>query len=106
MLRSVGITARIVTVETTAYCRCAKCCGKSDGITSAGTLAREGRTVAVSRGTALRGMYYIEGLGWRVGEDYLAPGAAARLDIYFDSHERALEYGRRTVQVLEISDER
>ena len=31
----------------TAYCPCARCCGKSDGITATGTLAAEGRTIAV-----------------------------------------------------------
>ena len=31
----------------TAYCPCMKCCGKTDGITSTGTTATEGRTIAV-----------------------------------------------------------
>lgn len=31
----------------TAYCPCMKCCGKTDGITSTGTTAAEGRTIAV-----------------------------------------------------------
>ena len=33
--------------KLTAYCPCMKCCGKTDGITSTGTLAAEGRTIAV-----------------------------------------------------------
>ena len=33
--------------KLTAYCPCAKCCGKTDGITATGTLAAEGRTIAV-----------------------------------------------------------
>lgn len=92
------------TMEMTAYCRCPICCGKSDGITSAGTLAREGRTVAVSRGDSLRGMYYIDGLGWRMGEDYLAPGASAQMDIYFDKHADALKFGRQHRRVIILGE--
>ena len=33
--------------ELTAYCPCSACCGKNDGITATGTVATEGRTVAV-----------------------------------------------------------
>ena len=33
--------------KLTAYCSCKKCCGKTDGITSTGTKATQGRTIAV-----------------------------------------------------------
>ena len=41
-----GATGEIYKI--TAYCSCAKCCGKTNGITAAGTKATAGRTIAAS----------------------------------------------------------
>lgn len=54
--------------KITGYDTCAKCCGKSDGITASGTTATAGRTCAMKNvpfGTKI----YIEGIGERIVED-------------------------------------
>ena len=49
--------------KVTAYCSCAKCCGKTNGITASGTKATAGRTVATSSqfsfGTQLDILFYM-----------------------------------------------
>ena len=83
----------------TAYCSCAYCCGKTDGITASGTYCTAGRTIAADTsifpfGTELvidGHTYVVEDVGGAIG--------GHRIDIYFDSHQEALNYGRRTVQV-------
>lgn len=95
--------------KVTAYCACQKCCGKdpSDpwyGITATGTKATEGRTIAVdpkviSYGTTV----YFEGPNGF--HEYRAEdcGGAIKgndIDLYFDSHEDALEWGVRELEVF------
>lgn len=83
----------------TAYCGCARCCGKSDGITASGTRATEGRTIAADLsvfpfGTHLRingNTYIVEDCGGGINGN--------RLDIYFASHTDALRFGVQTVEV-------
>lgn len=85
--------------ETTAYCACVKCCGKTDGITASGKLAKAGRTIAADTSILPFGTeIYIEGHKYVV-EDRGGAIKGKRIDIYFDSHDEALEYGRKTVKV-------
>ena len=79
--------------KLTAYCPCAKCCGKSDGITATGTVATQGRTIAVDPsvipyGTAVSingNIYIAEDCGGAIGGN--------RIDIFFDSHADAWNFG-------------
>ena len=86
-----------VTFETTAYCACAKCCGKSDGITASGTRATAGRTIAAPSTYAFGTQIEIDGCVYTV-EDRGGAIKNNRIDIYFDSHTEANNYGRRTVE--------
>ena len=92
-------TASAATV--TAYCACTKCCGVmgGTGITASGKQARQGVTVAASRkipmGTRLR----IEDVGVRVVQDRLAPRYDDRVDVFFNSHEAAQRFGKKTLKV-------
>lgn len=52
----------------TGYDTCARCCGKSDGITASGRRATVGRTVAMA-GVPYGTQIYIKGIGYRVVED-------------------------------------
>ncbi len=88
-----------MTVVATAYCPCVKCCGKSDGITASGVKARENRTIAVDKRIIPLGTSVIIN-----GKEYIAEdtGGAIRgnkIDIYFDSHEQALEWGRQIIEI-------
>lgn len=89
------------TYTITAYCACMKCCGKTDGITATGTQAKQGRTIAVDPKKIPYGTeVVIEGVGVRVAEDCGGAIKGNKIDLYFDSHEKALEFGRQTKQVI------
>ena len=92
---------KVVTI--TAYCPCVKCCGKSDGITAIGTLARQGRTIAVDPiyipyGTEI----IIDGMGTYIAEDCGGAIKGNKIDLFFDSHEEALKFGvqKKVVKVM------
>lgn len=92
----------------TAYCPCERCCGKvSDdplyGITATGAVATEGRTVAADPDVLPYGTtIYINGHAYTV-EDCGGGVKGKQIDLYFDSHDDALEWG---VQELEVMEER
>lgn len=83
----------VMEVIATAYCPCVECCGKSDGITASGTVAKQGRTIAVDPdiipyGTAveINGNTYI-------AEDCGGAITGNRVDIFFNDHDDALVFG-------------
>ena len=84
--------------KLTAYCPCAKCCGKTDGITATGTTATEGRTIAVDPRVIPYGstvtIYFSDGtLHSYIAEDCGGGIKGNRLDIYFNDHQTALQFG-------------
>lgn len=79
--------------KLTAYCACAKCCGKSDGITATGTVATQGRTIAVDPRKIPYGTEVIINGHTYVAEDCGGAIKGNRIDIYFDSHSEALQFG-------------
>lgn len=84
----------------TAYCACVKCCGKNaKGITAMGTRPVEGRTVAAARSIPLGTRIHIEGIGWRIVEDRTARRYDGRVDVYFKSHNDALQFGKLKLQI-------
>lgn len=100
-----------ITVTATAYCACAKCCGKwaenrPDGVvyTASGTVAAAGRTIAVDPavfpfGTVLE----IDGVEY-VAEDTGSAITGYKIDIYFDNHAAALDFGVRELVALVIEE--
>lgn len=82
------------TFKLTAYCACPKCCGKwADGITYTGTTATEGRTIAVDpKVIPLGSTVYIDGVPY-IAEDIGGAIKSNRVDIFFSSHEAALQFG-------------
>ena len=88
-----------MTVVATAYCACEKCCGKTDGITATGTKATSGRTIAVDpRMITYGSKIYIDGHEY-CAEDCGGAIKDNRIDIYFDTHEEALQFGRKTLEI-------
>ena len=83
----------------TAYCPCMKCCGKTDGITASGDKATEGVTVAMDKSMPFGTKIYIDGVGERIVQDRGGAIKGNRIDLYFDSHQEALNFGRQTKQV-------
>ena len=88
----------------TAYCPCMKCCGKSDGIGSTGTTAAEGRTIAVDPrvipyGSAVT-IYFSDGTSHTyTAEDCGGAIKENRIDVFFDNHQAAREFGVQTAYV-------
>lgn len=97
--------------EITAYCSCEKCCGRwatmrpkdADGnpivYTASGAVAEAGITIAVDTDVIPFGTEVMIG-----GHEYIAQDSGSgikgnEIDIYFDDHEKALEYGRRLDEV-------
>lgn len=87
------INYKTINVVATAYCPCSKCCGKSDGITATGVKAKEGRTIAADPkkfpyGTKILidgNVYTVEDCGGAIKDN--------KIDIFFESHEKALNFG-------------
>lgn len=95
--------AKSVIAETyiiTAYCPCIKCCGKTDGITASGVKATEGRTIAVDPNKIPYGTEVMIDGNVYVAEDCGSAIKGNRIDLYFDSHQSALEWGRQEKEVI------
>ena len=77
------------------YCDCPICCGKwSDGITASGTVATEGRTIAVDDSVIPLGTtVYIDGLGEFVSEGTGSAIKGNRIDVFLSSHEECISRG-------------
>ena len=83
----------------TAYCPCVVCCGKTDGITASGEKAVEGVTVAMHKSIPFGTKIYIDGVGERIVQDRGGAITGNRIDLYFDNHQSALNFGRQTKEV-------
>ncbi len=78
----------------THYCACEKCCGKSNGITASGTVATEGRTCAMEGLPIGTHVLVVEtGEILTVEDRFGDPSKTDRMDIFIDSHDRALALG-------------
>ena len=95
----------------TAYCSCEKCCGKwalnrpkdADGndivYGASGSVLKAGVSVAVDPSVIPYGSkVYIDGVEY-VAHDCGGAIKGSRIDVYFDSHEEALEFGKKTATV-------
>ena len=85
-----------------AYCPCETCCGQwSGGPTASGVMPEEGRTVAADWDVLPAGAeVYISGVGWRTVEDTGSGVTGNTLDLYMDSHQDALEWGVREIEIF------
>lgn len=84
----------------TAYCPCAACCGKTDGITASGTIAKEGRTIAVDPKMIPYGTELVINGNTYIAEDTGGSVKGRKLDIFFNSHLEALEWGVQNLEVF------
>jgi 3D (Asp-Asp-Asp) domain-containing protein len=85
--------------QLTAYCPCSYCCGKSDGITATGTIATAGRTIAVDPRVIPYGSRVMINGNVYIAEDCGGAIKNNRIDIFFDSHSEALQFGVQRAQV-------
>ena len=93
-LKSIG------TYTITAYCPCRKCCGKwANGITASGVYAKSKHTIAAPKGIPFGTVLVIDGIEYTV-EDRGGAIRGKKLDIYFDTHREALNWGRQKREVF------
>lgn len=88
----------------TAYCSCEECCGKSDGITASGVKATSNHTIAAPTNFAFGTKLIINGKEYTV-EDRGGAIKDNRIDIYFDSHQEAINFGKKkNIDVYRVSE--
>jgi len=95
---------RIVQIKVTGYCPCPKCCGKyADGVTANGHKIQPGDTfVAADKRYSFGTEMVIEGYNNGQAVKVLDRGGAIRgdkLDAFFHTHQQALEWGVRYIDI-------
>lgn len=95
---------RVVRMKVTGYCPCSKCCGEySDGITANGHKIQPGDTfVAADKRYSFGTEMVIEGYSNSQAVKVLDRGGAIKgnkLDAFFHTHQEALEWGVRYIDV-------
>lgn len=99
-----GMTPKVRLLNTSSYCACEECCGKTDGITASGAKATAWYTVAAGKDYKMGTIIYIPDLadkpngGWFVVEDRGGAISNDKLDIYLPTHSEALQYGRKNLE--------
>src|SRR5882672_9892076 len=88
---------RLYTV--TAYCHCAKCCGRAGQPAANGKMPTAGVTAAGPRALPFGTRLFIEGVGERIVEDRQPKRFDDRIDIFMPDHETALKFGVRKLHV-------
>jgi len=101
---------------TTGYCKCQICCGwernwmlqpvysygknkgkpKKIGVTSSGTKAVKGTIAADLNVLPYGTVLYIPDYGWGQVEDIGSAIKGNHIDLFFNSHNEALKWGRKT----------
>ena len=92
-------------MKVTAYCPCPKCCGKyADGYTAYGHKIRPGdKFVATDPSIPFGTLISIPGYNNGYPIRILDRGGSikgGRLDVFFDSHDEALEWGVQNIEVV------
>ena len=90
------------TFTLTAYDPCLLCCGKTDGITATGTKGMAGRTVAVDPSVIPYGSRLLIGGYVFIAEDTGSAIKGKHIDMFMDTHEVAMMFGKRDGEVFLI----
>ena len=83
----------------TYYCDCEKCTIDGDGITTTGTKAAAGRTIAVDPEVIPYGTTVIIDGKTYIAEDCGGAIKGRRIDVFMESHQEALEAGVKVAEV-------
>jgi 3D (Asp-Asp-Asp) domain-containing protein len=84
-------------INASAYTASADECGKSDGITASGIKVGESRTLACPPQYPFGAKIYIQGMGIYTCEDRGGAITGNKFDIYMETKQEALSFGRRNV---------
>ena len=97
-------TPRIMSMNTSAYCACVSCCGKTNGMTASGNKASAWYTIAAGKGYPMGTVIYIPYFadkpngGWFVVQDRGGAISNNKIDVFMDTHGQALQFGRRNLE--------
>lgn len=92
--------SQVATMSATAYCPCKLCCGpKASGYTHSGVKAGYGIAAVDPKVIPLGTQFYIEGYGPAVAADIGSAIKGNRIDLCFETHQEALIFGRKKIQV-------
>ncbi len=98
-------TERSVTLRmlATGYCPCRICTGSGDGITAIGLKAGKGIVAVDPSVIPLGSRLYIPGYGEAIAGDVGGKIKKNRIDLCFNTHQEALNWGKRwvTVEILD-----
>ena len=114
-----GAKPRVMTMETTGYCRCGQCCGwkrnwfgrpvvaagpqkgipKEVGVTASGSKALPGTIAADTSVLPFGTLVYVPGYGYGRVEDRGSDIKGRHIDLYFRSHGTAKKWGRQQTKV-------
>ncbi len=114
-----GVEPRTVMLEVTGYCRCGACCGwrrtwygkpvlaygprkgerKKVGYTASGSRARVGTIAADTSVFPFGTVMEVPGYGYGRVEDRGGAIKGHSIDLFFPTHEQALQWGRRRLAV-------
>jgi len=87
--------------EVTAYCPCEKCCGEyADGITASGHMIQAGDKFCAADPMISFGLKLeILGYGFVPVLDRGGAIKGRKLDVFFNTHQEALEWGRKKLEI-------
>lgn len=86
--------------EVTAYCHCAICCGREGQLTASGTYPIAGRTIGVDPELLPYGTEVVINGHAYIAEDTGGAMQGRHIDIFMDSHDEALQFGRQEIEVF------
>src|SRR4030066_232412 len=92
-------------VSATGYCNCELCINVPawrDGTTKTGVIARSGIIAVDPDVIPLGSVVWIEGYGVYLAEDVGSQIKGFEIDMFFDTHEEALAFGRKRLALLVI----
>ena len=100
---------QMLSMRVTAYCPCEQCCGEwADGVTANGHVISQGdRFVAADRRFGFDTQMVIPGYNASETVKVFDRGGAIydnRLDVFFNTHQEALEWGVQYLEVKVYSD--
>jgi 3D (Asp-Asp-Asp) domain-containing protein len=105
----IGPHYRTIRMEVTAYCPCTKCCGEhAQGITASGRDVSYNNSRFVAADTSVLPFHtklIIPGYHEGATVEVIDRGGAIKgnkLDLYFPTHEEALQWGRKWIDVTVI----
>lgn len=100
-----GRYVKVMDMVATGYCPCALCCGPyANGLTYTGLPAKKGIAAVDPNVIRLGTRLYVEGYGDALAADEGNAIKGNRIDLCFNSHNEALQWGMQNVKVYILPD--